>query len=480
MLRYILIALAVLAAIVITVMQIQAPQESQFEVVSEFEVDGNAEIIQAAGGGDYLVHTNSDRETIDVIDIRDLANPQRIASLAMPGEPTSVGVSADGQWAMAAVYPNESEDGEAPTDPRLPGILALIDLRDPAAAAVTSIIGIGHHPDSVAVTASGNELLAIIAIENEPVIVEAGLVVDDETPGDPNDISLKGSIQIVAINPEQPNRYSVTTIELTDELLRNSLMLFVDDPQPEYVAISPGKHMAAVSLQENNGIVLVDPVAGEILDSFNLGRTIDRPADLINDDKVRLEQAYPTDADAEPLAGTRFPDAIGFTPDGQYLLSADEGELALTGGRGFSIWSLDGQFVWDDGGEIEAKAAELGLYPDARSDIRGIEVEGVVAGRFGNRDYAFAISERGNFVAIYDISNPLAPVFVEILPVGTGPESAAVITERNLLVVASEKSGSISIIEHVAADAPLLPAAEPEPQAEPTDTAEPTADSIPE
>jgi len=91
----------------------------------------------------------------------------------------------------------------------------------------------------------------------------------------------------------------------------------------------------------------------------------------------------------------------------------------------------------------------MGLYPDERSDVRGIEVEGITAARFGTRDYAFAVSERGSFVAIYDVTNPLAPKFVQILPTGKGPESVVAIPDRNLLVVAAEKSGTLTIIGHI-------------------------------
>jgi hypothetical protein len=422
----------------------KAPQ--RFAIISELSVDGIAEIMKATPDGKYLVHTNSKRSSIDVVDLADPTNAHTVASLDMPGEPTSVDVSPDGKWALAVIYASKSKAKKKPIDPRVPGVLALIDLRDPAKASVTSLMGIGHHPDSIAVTASGDQLMGIIAIENEPLIVVDGKVVDDDAPGNPDDISEKGAIQIVTVNPNQPNHYSVTTLPLDEVMLRNAKMLNIDDPQPEYVALSHGNQLAAVSLQENNGIVIVDFAAAKIVGSFNLGTVSPRPADLVNDGEVDLVQSYPTDADAQPLAGVRFPDGISYTPDGQFILSADEGELPLTGGRGFSIWTPSGEFVWDDGGEIERRANEMGLYDDERSDVRGIEVEGVTAARFGSQDFAFAVSERGSFVVIYDITNPRAPIFEQILPTGKGPESVVAIPKRNLLAVAAEKSGTITII----------------------------------
>jgi DNA-binding beta-propeller fold protein YncE len=242
----------------------------------------------------------------------------------------------------------------------------------------------------------------------------------------------------------------VTTLPLDETLLSNAQMLNINDPQPEYVGLSPDNKLVAVSLQENNGIVVIDPVAAKIVTAFSLGTVSERPADLRDDGEVKLVQSYPGDASGQPFAGKRFPDAISFTPDGKYILSADEGELPLTGGRGFSIWTPSGDFVWDDGGEIERRANELGFYDDKRSNVRGIEVEGITAARFGTRDYAFALSERGSFVVIYDITDARAPRFVQILPTGKEPESVVAIPERNLLVVAAEKSGTITIIGHTA------------------------------
>lgn len=446
----------------------QASSGISFELVTHYSVAGNAEIVSAFGDGQFLVHTNSKRDSVDVIDIRKPEAPALVASLAMPGEPTSVGVSPDGRWAMVVVYTAKSKAKRKPKDPRLPGVLALLDLRNPLQPEVVTLFGIGHHPDSIAVTERDGYLYGVVAIENEPLIVVDGAVVASDLPGQEGDISEAGAIQVVRLDPLAPAHYAVTTVALPAALLKENALLFPDDAQPEYVAvpknIAASKNdagqsppLAAVSLQENNGMVLVDPFSGAIQRLFSVGVVRDRPADLVADGNAQLTQRYPSDALVdEALAGARCPDAISFTPQGDYILSADEGDLALTGGRGFSVWSLAGEFVWDDGGEIERRAVAMGLYPDARSAVRGIEVEGITAAHFDGADLAFALSERGSFVAIYNIDDPASPSFVQILETETGPESAVAIPSRGLLVVAAEKGNALSIFRASAVDSQPL------------------------
>lgn len=62
-----------------------------------------------------------------------------------------------------------------------------------------------------------------------------------------------------------------------------------------------------------------------------------------------------------------------------------------------------------------------GCY-DSRSDDKGPEPEGLDVCDFGNQRLLFLTLERADLVAVFDISNPKAPEFVEFLRApGDGP-----------------------------------------------------------
>ncbi|MBT8421929.1 MAG: hypothetical protein KJP03_02325, partial [Gammaproteobacteria bacterium] len=426
------------------------PVTGEFNVVSELAVDGNAEIIAATPDGLFLVHTNPQRSSIDVIDISDPALPLQVGRMQLPGEPTSVGISPDGRWALATLHMAKPKTGEAAPHPRTPGGLAIIDISATDAPLLTEIIGIGHQPDSIAVGESGAELVAVVAVENQPVVEKDGTVTGEEEPGNADDISLAGQVQAITFNPLRQNNYRVSSLDLSAGRLNEAGLDFADDAQPEFATLSADLSLAAVSLQENNGIVVFDPYWLETRRMFSTGKVADRKADISADDVTLLDSNYPGDISDQPHAGNRLPDGIAFTPDGNYIISADEGEMPLTGGRGISVWSIDGDFIWDDGGRIEAEAAAAGLYPDDRSEEKGIEVEGVATASFGDRDFAFAVAERGGFVAVFDISNPLAPAFVQLLQAGEEPEGIVAIPDAGLVAVAAEGSGSIHVYRRAA------------------------------
>lgn len=429
-------------------------QVDSFRPLGQFLVPGggSAEILSVSPDGNTLVYTSAETESIGLVDISVPSLPMLIGeeiSVADEGEPTSAAISPNGKFAFVAVQKSYLEEDERPFV--LPGNLLVIRLRD---GRRVNDIRIGPGPDSVAATEIDGETVVVVAIENEPIIVdEKGKLLDEDAPGDPRDVSDVGYVQVIRVNFRDIHNSPVHTVHLPDAATLEGLGLaFPEDPQPEFVSIHDD-HLVAVSLQENNGIAIIDisdPSSPELVRVFPLGKVSDRLADLVEDEQILLTDTYPADVVDVELAGARFPDAIAWTPDGQAIVSADEGEVNFSGGRGFSIWSPEGDFLWDDGGEVEAHAVVLGHYPEGRSENKGVEMEGVATGRFGGKDFAIVCSERGSFVVVYDITDPTAPVLVQVLPTGIAPEGVKTIPSRNLFLTADEGddgNGSISFYE---------------------------------
>jgi len=103
----------------------------------------------------------------------------------------------------------------------------------------------------------------------------------------------------------------------------------------------------------------------------------------------------------------------------------DFDELYTLGGRGFTIWNADGNLIWDSGNEFETRTA--GFYPanfnasntsnslDDRSDNKGPEPEAVTTGLINDSTFAFVGSERIGHTFMYNITNVLAPKYVDYI-----------------------------------------------------------------
>jgi hypothetical protein len=60
-------------------------------------------------------------------------------------------------------------------------------------------------------------------------------------------------------------------------------------------------------------------------------------------------------------------------------------------------------------------------------------------GRYGNTDYLFVGSERGSFVAVFELKPGRDPEFSQFLPAPFGPEGLLAIPSRNLLIASGEE-----------------------------------------
>lgn len=283
---------------------------------------------------------------------------------------------------------------------------------------------------------------------------------------------------------------------------------FAQDIEPEYITVSEDSKTAWVTLQENNAIAKIDLTSKTISTIFPLGfknYNLDENAiDVSDQDNAIALKKW-------PAFGMYQPDAIAVLESGgvPYLFTANEGDareytgfseirrvnhssvvldpavfpnaatlktntqmgrLNITttlgntdgdteyeaiyslGARSFSVWNGNtGSQVFDSKNELEVRSIAAGVYDDARSDDKGVEPEGIAIGQVGTRKVAFVGMERADAVAIYDVTNPTAPVFLQLLKTGDAPEGVLFVPanqsplKKSLLIVSSENDGVIKI-----------------------------------
>lgn len=384
------------------------PPVNSFVPLATYQVAGDvAEIVAATPDGMTLIYTDSEAEEIGFVDITDPAKPEADGTLAVEGSPTSVSVTPDGAWAIAVV---DTSDGDfaAPS-----GELLVIDL---GSRGVVRTIDVGGQPDAVAVAPDGT--FAAVAVENQR----------DEDLGDGGLPQAPAGFLLILELDGGPASWTVGTADLTGlpGLTEPS------DPEPEFVDID-ANNVAAVTLQENNAVALVDLASRSVVASWSTGVS-SHLADTVDDGLISF---------TDPISEEREPDAIAWTPAGN-LLTANEGDW-LGGSRDFSIFSSSGGIVFDAGASLELAAAAEGLYPDGRSDNKGVEPEGVEVGSYGSHAFAFVGAERAAFVAVYRLSTDRNPRLVQLLRTGSRPEGLLAIPARELFVTANEGDGTISL-----------------------------------
>lgn len=290
------------------------------------------------------------------------------------------------------------------------------------------------------------------------------------------------------------------------------------DLEPEYITVAPNSVYAYVTLQENNAVAVVNLLTARVMAIRALGYkdwalsgldASDRD-NAINIAPWPVWGMYQPDAigcyevggvrylvtanegdarDYSPvfneevrvrnitLDPTAFPNRNALRDNaalGRLVITNERGDLDNDGDfdqlytfgtRSFSIWRVNPDQtitrVYDSGDEMEQitaslRAAEFNGHPfDTRSDNKGPEPEGLAIGEVSGRTYAFIGLERIGGVMMYDITDPLAPQFVQyvwttddVAPEGVEFVSAnASPTGYPLVIVAHEVSGTVVIYE---------------------------------
>jgi DNA-binding beta-propeller fold protein YncE len=411
---------AVLGAAIVPPAVAAAPVVNSFVRIATHDVEGDvAEIVAATPDGRTLVYTDSENEEIGFVDITDASAPASDGTVDVGGSPTSVTVTPDGAWVLVTV---DTSDGDY-VHPS--GHLHVVAL---PTRTITRTIDVGGQPDSIAVSRDGR--YAAIAIENQR---DEGATVEGVGGGLPQ--APAGYLRIVDL-VGAPASWTTRDVSMTGL----AGLRFASDPEPDFVDINAA-NVAAVTLQENNAVALVDLASGSVTDSWSTGQAT-HAADLLNNGTISFTQT---------LTARREPDSIGWTPGGR-LATANEGDYPnessslRAGSRDFTVFDADGGVAYEPGAGFEQVLARHGHYPDTRSTNKGSEPEGLEIGTYRSRTFLFVGGERAAAVAVYRIDeDETDPVFVQVLPTGLRPEGLLAIPSRDLFVTSNEDDGTISI-----------------------------------
>lgn len=425
----------------------------------------------------------------NMIKVLDLSDPAKIVDLhkdilTTGGNVNSLSVS-NGKLAAAIEASNKTLAGR-------------VDVFNTSTHALIKSIPTGALPDMVTFSPDGKFILT--ANEGEPL---------PDYSADPF-----GSVSIISVDENYAvKQLDFSGFASQEAALRGKGFrifgpntAFGQDIEPEYITVAPDSKTAWVTLQENNAIAKIDLTSKTITDILPLGfKDYDTDANAIDvSDKDGV-----TAFKKVPVKGMYQPDAIAVLQTGgvPYLFTVNEGDvrewgayaenvrikdlpldpavfpnaadlkketalgrlyvtktlgdanndglyeaLYSFGARSFSIWNGNtGAQVYDSRNELDVKAKEAGIYDDARSDDKSIEPEGIALGTMGDKTIAFVGLERVDAVAIYDVTNPVSPRFLNIVKTGDAPEGVLFVDAKNspnkksLLIVSSEDDGVIKV-----------------------------------
>ena len=472
--------------------------EINFKVANSFSVggEGAAEISAFDPSTDKLFIVNVEVPEISVYDLSDIDNPIQLNSIStqLNGAPNSLDIN-NGRLAVAVEADNKQRHGA-------------IEVYDTTTQNLLNSYEVGALPDMVTFTPNGQML--VCAGEGEP---------NDDYTDDPHGtvgiIDLTDGttsiLDFTAFNGQE------AALEAQGFRVFGPGATLARDVEPEYVAVSDDSQTAWVAMQENNGLAVVDLSTKTITQILPLGyKDYSLPGNEIDpsdrDDKTELRSV--------PAFGIYHPDAIAYySVNGMdYIISANEGDareyegtpgfveedrvkdvtldptvfpdaatlqldenlgrLKLTlvqgdidndgdydeiysfGARSFSIWSGGGQLVYDSGNDIAeitlAETPSIFNGEDGRSDDKGAEPESVVVKKIGDKQILFVGLERNNQILVFDVSNPSAPEYIQLLSNGgdVGPEGLFFVSAgqspngKDLLIVSNEVSGTVTIYEN--------------------------------
>ncbi len=434
----------------------------------ETELDGGAEIVAYDKMSQKVFVTNSENNTIDVLNSVTGSALSSINLASYWGAPNSV-AAYNGMVAVAFEDNTKTNPGR-------------VMFFDADSGDFKQQVTVGALPDMLTFTADGSK----VVVANEG---EANNGIDPE--GSVSIIDLSKGVMSASVETADFSSFNANRAALKASGVRifDSAASVAQDLEPEYVAISGGK--AYVTLQENNALAIVDLATSTVTDVVALGTKDHSLAgngldasdkkDEGNIQNYKLQGMYQPDAiSAYEVGGktfvitanegdsrdedVRMKDAnldpsVALVEDGRIEISAIDGDTDgdgdidvphSYGGRSFSIWDAEGGLVFDSGDALEQLTIDFGTFVENRSDNKGPEPEGVVIGEFNDMILAFIGLERAGGIAVYNVTDPNAPALMDyivseldISPEGLEFVSAADSADgKAFLLIASEVSGT--------------------------------------
>jgi hypothetical protein len=289
--------------------------------------EGSAEIATFHAGSKRIFATNGTKNTIDIFDISDVANPKKVGSVALSpygNDVTSVAAGKDVVVAVVNVSDIFSASG-VPTTTN--GKIVVFDTNGKV---LSSPDVLGVLPDSV--TFAPNGTTALVAIEAQPVCAKD----DPATAAKEETDYLKasdpvGGVTVVDLsNPASPvlrfagfDQFTVADMRAKGIAVSSIVNNVAKDFEPEFVT-AVDNNFAYVTIQEANAIgkLNIGTATFESITRAFESKVSKVARDTSDKDSGVGPRTYPN------VVGASQPDAIaGFkVGSGQYFVTANEGD----------------------------------------------------------------------------------------------------------------------------------------------------------
>ncbi|WP_372909614.1 choice-of-anchor I family protein [Salinigranum sp.] len=441
--------------------------------------EGGAEIISYHAPTQRLFVINANLGGVDVLDVTgvdayDGSNPADLTRVGQIDAVAASGVSSANSVATSEDLVAVALEADTAQDPGQVGFY------DPETLESMGTAPVGALPDKVTFTPDGTKVL--VANEAEPT---SNYAYDPQ--GSVSIVDVSDGVDAATVDTADFTRFNGREDQLRQQGIRifGPNASAAQDFEPEYVTISDDSTTAWVSLQENNAIAEIDIKNARVRKLLPLGfkdySLTGNELDASNEDggvnirnwpihgilqpdaigayspngKTYIVTAnegdsrdYDSYSEEAEVADLRLdPDAFDFDEidgiDSVEELQAPENlgpkgvtttlgdvdgdglyeEIYVFGGRSFSIFTTQGERVFDSGSDFEDITAErfgddfnndnTENTGDSRSDNKGPEPEGLTIGQIGGRYYAFIGLERVGGVMVYDITDPECATFVD-------------------------------------------------------------------